>query len=292
MRMRNATLLLGSLLSRAAMRAASRYVLIVLVAFSFVTQSVRAADLNIDQAAKSVVLLHASAAGGTVVGTGFLVKLPDALYLVTAEHVARGLAGGAQLTFADASDVPQTEPLSTLAGSTPVPWVFHGVADVAVVELRGASQIVALLSTRALQPAHLVSKLEAPSRDRTLIVIGFPLGLGGLILGPDHHLSPLSRESKAASGLITRARFDTTAQSNFYFLDSPSIGGFSGAPVFMLSGAIVSGPSIGFTPPNSFCMGLIHGTLGDGTGGKLAAVVPTAYITETIEKAFKARRPA
>lgn len=245
-------------------------------------------DLSVTQAAQSVVLLHAKAAtGGQIIGTGFLVQLPGQLFLVTAEHVARDLGPAPQLTFAAEGDLARTVALKDAAGGTQLGWLFHGEADVAVLPLRGSSEIVGILGNRALQPPHLISQLEAPNRERVLTTVGFPLGLGGLTLGPDQRVSPLSRESRAASGLLTLARFDTKKPTIFFVLDNPSIGGFSGAPVLMLPGTVVSRDSFGFTPPIGFCMGLVHGTIGDGTGGKLAAVVPVAYITQTLEKAFK-----
>jgi Trypsin-like peptidase domain len=244
-------------------------------------------DLPVSDAARSVVMLHAPLnASNAQAGTGFLVQLPGALFLVTAEHVARGIGANAQVTFGAAGDVAQTASLADLAGSAPPAWVFHGQADVAVIALRGRANLLSDLASRGLQPAHLVSSLEAPTRDRPLTVFGFPLGLGGLTLGPDRRVSPLSRESRAASGLLTLQRADTHTSANFYLLADPSVGGYSGAPVFMLSAPFVTGQSIGFGPPVGFCMGLVHGTVSDGTGGKLAAIVPVAYVTETLQKAF------
>ena len=245
-------------------------------------------DLTPTQAAQAVVLLHAKAAGGgEVVGTGFLVQLPGTLYLVTAEHVARGLGTAPQLTYGGDADRATTVSLAEATGASAPKWVFHGQSDVAVLALRGKASVLATLSPRALQPPHLINTLQAPSRDRTVLTVGFPLGFGGLTLGPDQRISPLSRESHAASGLLTLERADTKSPAVFYLLDNPSIGGFSGAPVYMLSGVVVSQGGLGFTPPHSFCVGLVHGTIGDGTGGKLAAVVPISYVTETLEKAIK-----
>lgn len=245
-------------------------------------------DLTVTQASQTVVLLHGKDRNGDgVLGTGFLVQLPGGLYLVTAEHVVSGLVADQKVTYGAEGDVVRTVDLRDLSGGKPPAWVLHGGADVAVLSLAGPPEVMKVLSARALQPPHLINKLEAPSRERTLTTLGFPLGLGGIALGPDGRISPLSRESHAASGLLTLARFDTKKPSTFFVLDNPSIGGFSGAPVFMLSGTVVSQGGIGFTPPVSFCMGLVHGTIGDSTGGKMAAVVPVVFITETLEKAMK-----
>jgi hypothetical protein len=39
------------------------------------------------------------------------------------------------------------------------------------------------------------------------------------------------------------------------------------------------------TPP--VCVGIVHGTIPDDTGGKIAAITPSMYILETIDKAMK-----
>ena len=64
------------------------------------------------------------------------------------------------------------------------------------------------------------------------------------------------------------------------------MGGFSGGPVFDLPGPrTVEGNLVIKTSLS--CYGIIHGTLSDDTGGKLAAVTPSAFILETIAKAEK-----
>lgn len=249
-------------------------------------------DLSADQASRSVVFLSAPAADGKhlSIGSGFLVGITDRLFLVTASHVQALLTKEPRLTYGGVNDEAVSVFLDALTGKPEGDWVISGENDVAVLELSAKSTAVTALSSRALQPGHLINKLEAPSRERELTTIGFPLGLGVVSLGPDKHVSPISRVSRPASGLITFTRADTRQPANFYFLDSPSIGGFSGAPVFMLPGAVVSSAGIGFTSPAGFCVGLVHGTLPDESGGKLAAIVPVFYITQTLEKAF-ARSP-
>ena len=248
-------------------------------------------DLSVETAAKSVVLLYVPAQGTdkSVEGTGFLIQLPGALYLVTAGHLARQLGPSATVTFAGTGGLAESQTLRGLS-EVGASWSHHPNADVAVIELRG-SAAAAALAQRALQLPHLGRALEAPSRDRPLTTIGFPLGLGGLALGPDHRVSPISRDSRAASGLLTLLRADTKQPAIFFILDMPTIGGFSGAPVFMLPSAFSSGGGLLFSDQSGYCVGLVHGTLSDDTGGKLAMIVPVAYIVEALETAFKARKP-
>jgi hypothetical protein len=250
--------------------------------------------LNLERASKTVLQLHRPAAGGaTLVGTGFLVALPDALYLVTAEHVALQLGTDLHATYGEVGDRAKTLTLLQLTGSTIPEWTYHGVADVAVMEIQTEPDTMALLRSRALEPARLLRDLEAPPRERPLTVVGFPLGFGALVLGPESRVSPLSRMSFAASGLLTLRRIDTKTPMNFFLLDSPSIGGFSGAPVFLLPAPFTHDGGLAFSDAAlAVCVGLVHGTLGDDTGGKLAAIVPVSYIVETLEKAYRRRKPA
>jgi hypothetical protein len=248
-------------------------------------------DLSLEQVAQAVVLLHASTAtGDTSIGSGFVVNLTGRLFLVTAEHVAMGVTGEGALTYGGQADQAMTTPLGDLVRSQSPQWVRHGTADVAARELRTDHPAGSLLLARALPPALFSTKLASPPRERPLTTIGYPLGLGGLLLGPDKRISPLTRESRPASGLLTLLRFDTHRPAVVFLLDNPSIGGFSGAPVFLLPSAHAQGGGLVFSA-GTFCVGLVHGTLSDSTGGKLAAIVPVAFITEVLEQAYDARTP-
>ncbi len=257
-----------------------------ILASLFITQEVK--ELSPQAAAQAVVLLHSQqASGATSLGSGFLANLNGQLFLITAEHVAKGLSPNAMVTFGDAKDIATTIPLSQLVGGTGLRWTFHGLADVAATRIKPPANIAVLLLPRALQAGVFIRNLEVPDRNRPLTTIGYPLGLGGLLLGPDKRVSPLSRESKPASGLLTLPRADTKQAVVTFLLDSPSIGGFSGAPVFLFPAAFSQGAGISFSA-GSFCVGLVHGTWSDNTGGKLAAIVPVAFIVETLERAYVA----
>ena len=215
-----------------------------------------------------------------ILGTGFLVSDGDFLFLVTAQHVASQMSRDSLAVLRTSEDRPITFTLAKLSGASgKLSWVQHEKADVAVLLLHPGSEIMPHLKEHFLPKKMVSATLEAPPRERPLTTIGFPLGLG-----VQERFSPISRESKPASGLLTIPRFDTKQTSIFYLLDNPSIGGFSGAPIFEMPGAHSSqgGLVIG---GRLACVGLIHGTISDDTGGKLGAVVPSAFIVETIDKA-------
>lgn len=214
------------------------------------------------------------------VGTGFLIMDGGLMFLVTAQHVASQMTPDSLATIRAPADRPVTFTLAKLSGMTgELKWVYHDKADVAVLALHPYADVNPVLTEHFLGKEFVSAKLEAPSRDRPLTTIGFPLGLG-----VQDRFSPISRESKLASGLLDIPRGDTKQPSTFYLLDNPSIGGFSGAPIFQMPGAYSSGDALVFSR-NVACVGLIHGTISDDTGGKLAAAVPSAFIVETINKA-------
>lgn len=245
------------------------------------------------QAARGVVFLHvpSSKPGGQdnlEIGTGFLVDIKGRPFLVTAEHVARLMSSKASITLGVEDDAARTISIPDLTSSAAEPkWVVHPVADVAVLPLYPTPVVAAVLAGRGFPTTVFVSRLEAPARDRPLTVLGFPLGFGGIIVGPDRKISPISRESKASSGLLTLPRLDTKKPTEFFILDSPSVGGFSGAPVLILPAAFTRGAGLTFSSA-TFVVGLVHGTASDNTGGKFALVVPSAFVTRTLETAYAA----
>jgi len=212
------------------------------------------------------------------VGTGFFIGDKNKLFLVTANHIASFTSGLTKIVLKTVNDTPIEFSISSIVGSDTLNWSHHATADASAIQIFPNKDVLPHLEGHFIPSEVLFSKLEAPSRDKPLTVLGFPLGLGS-----QGRFSPISKESKAASGLISFPRADTNIIDDFFLLDSPSIGGFSGAPVFILPKAYTVGSGLVFG--NEFsCRGLVHGTLSDNTGGKLCAVVPSYKILECIEK--------
>jgi hypothetical protein len=65
-------------------------------------------------------------------------------------------------------------------------------------------------------------------------------------------------------------------------LESPSVGGYSGGPVFDLGYQIVGVMTTTTGSGKTICHGLIHGTISDDTGGKMAAVTPAFYLSDLL----------
>ena len=118
---------------------------------------------------------------------------------------------------------------------------------------------------------HINTTRNVVSRDFELTSIGFPRGLG-----TEGSFSPFTFRSYASSGFVTLPRADTGNLSDFFCLENPSVGGYSGCPVFDL-GYSTNG-LMTMTKEKTWCHGIMHGTMSDNTGGKIALVTPAFYL--------------
>ena len=214
----------------------------------------------------------------TTSGTGFFVAKGSEIYLVTAEHVARSLKYDVRVTVHGAEDKPLTYDMKDLAGpGREQAWFFHPEADVALLQLKPSQEFKGII--KVLTPNVLLASEDefVEYTDRVLTTVGFPLALG--LTGK---FSPITKSSKAASRLLRYKRSDKNVETTFLILDDPSVQGFSGAPVYALT--VVSMGGVAFGTGRFACVGSVHGTLQDNTGGKFAAIVPAYFILQTIEK--------
>ena len=233
-----------------------------------------------DDLAPCVVFLmqEVPASQEAIVGSGFLVHTDNAVFLVTASHVARALGTSWRIVMPGGSGRAVT------ARANGLEWRESPTADVSVAVLKpdSADQLNALLK-RSL-PIHLLSARPLPpSRDIPLTVMGYPLGLGS-----SGYVSPLSLETKAASGFITLKRFDNGKEANFIVLQDPSIGGLSGGPVFDTGKSYFEEGRRITVREGVSVVGLIHGVISDKSGGKFAAVVPAIEIVRLLSTNFRA----
>ncbi len=214
-------------------------------------------------------------------GTGFLVVDGTSLYLVTASHVAKAMTANSFVILMGQKGEPVHLQLSKLSGrNSPTNWIRHDKADVAVLELSPSRKIRKKHLQNRFLPAEIIAaEREAPARNLPLTVFGFPLKIGS----SGKIFSPLTRQTHCASDLVTHKRADVPILTEFFFLEDPSIQGYSGGPVFDIS--VYEFGGLRATGSGTKLWGLVHGTISDQTGGKLAAVVPSYFILETIQKA-------
>jgi hypothetical protein len=211
-------------------------------------------------------------------GTGFLVMRNEGRFLVTAAH----MDVEAQATVSSANGLPLTFKLTEFCGSSKqIPWQYHEEADLAVLALKPTKPEIRECFKRHFIGCELIMEdEEAPPRYRDLIVIGFPLKLG--IKG---RFSPITKESKASSGLLPLNRFDNGKEATFFLLSDPSVAGFSGAPVLYKPGSTFQKGDGLVISKSTKIVGLVHGTISDDTGGKFCAVVPSYCVLELIKQA-------
>jgi len=148
---------------------------------------------------------------------------------------------------------------------------------VSALEIFPKENTVQYFANRFFPSELIFPKLEAFDRDIQLTVFGFPSGLGS-----GGKFSPLTFRTYLASGVIALPRFDTQTPCNFYLLENPSMGGYSGGPVIDISIVMQNGTAM--TGEGTKLYGIIHGTINDETGGKLSAITPSAYILDLLEQ--------
>jgi hypothetical protein len=232
--------------------------------------------IPIDEITKMVVNLREPGPNGDKVGTGTLVVSNNRPFVLTAKHVADDITAAGLLVVKGANDLPVVVQISKLVPSTGLAWRHHQEADLAAFEVVPQDQsVLTVLQQRFLPLEFFSAKEAAPSRDLHLTSIGFPLGLG--IHG---HFSPLTFESKASSGLLTLPRADTQTPQTFFALANPSVGGYSGCPVIDLS--IITVGAMTTTGSGTCVYGVMHGTISDNTGGKIAMVTPSFYVHQLL----------
>lgn len=227
-----------------------------------------------DQAFRVVCNFRTPTTTGEIVGTGiFTTSANNKAWLVTAAHVANDTNTQTKIAISDKASnciiIPLTNLNSTLS------WVYHPKADLAVLPITITKDNIAYLNNRCLPFDHFHLEENSVSRDCELTCVGFPNGLG--ISGK---FCPLTFRSYASSALLTLNRADTKTPSDFFCLENPSVGGYSGCPVFDLGYMIVGAMTT--TKEKTICYGIMHGTMSDNTGGKIALVTPSYYLKDII----------
>jgi len=209
--------------------------------------------------------------------TGFLLASQKGDgFLVTADHVAKHLKPTALLTVCHADGKMIQFKLRDLLfherDFKRIEWVRHEVADVAVVRIKNTLQ--KQLGEKIPDWTYLDEK-AVPKMLEQVLVKGFPHGM--ITQEP---CSPLVITTNVSSGFLTLLRADTKSPATFFILGDPSIEALSGSPIIRPL-EISRGQIIFSQEPR--ILGLVHGTISDNTGGKLAAAVPAKFIRELLE---------
>ena len=209
-------------------------------------------------------------AQGEEVGTAIFIEKNNEPYLLTAEHVVKNINPQTYTVLSDQNGVPTKVMLNVLLGGAT--FTYHEQADLAKAKIVITAANSSFLQGRCFPYNQIDMSTNPVSKDVELTTIGFPLGLGAA----GAKFSPLSYRTYAAAPSITLPRFDNQIQCDFIILELPSIGGYSGGPMFDL-GYMISG-MMTQTKEKTVLHGLVHGTISDPTGGKLAAITPCKYL--------------
>lgn len=209
------------------------------------------------------------------IGTGtFICKGEDELYLVTAAHVAGTTNDTTKIIFSDVNNNCMAFNLTDFNKN--LSWKHHNSADLAVLRINLTGNLSQILKNHFLPLNHINLEKKCVSRDVELTTIGFPCGLG-----MQTKFSPLTFRSYSASSFISIGRGQNQVQSEVFCLENPSVGGYSGAPVFDLGYSVVNG-QISIYGQKTICHGFVSATLGDQTGGKIALVTPAYYLLDLL----------
>lgn len=208
------------------------------------------------------------------IGTGFFMyKDTQHLFLITANHVASEFNDNTNVSMSGKSNNVIDLPLKHLKSSKNV--INHPSADISAIEIN--IQIFnGLNSDVVIYPVNLIdkNKIDKISRDEELTSIGFPNGFGVGTM-----FEPLSFRSFPASNIIKDVTLNNGYLSDIFFMENASCGGYSGCPVLDL-GYRVTGLMTQTYPTHIY--GVMHGTMSDNTGGKMAVVTPAYYILQII----------
>lgn len=210
------------------------------------------------------------------IGTGFFVCKGPKAYLATASHVSRTTNNSSIIIICDSNNIPKEIQLIQLNNT--LDWIEHPIEDIAVMEIDLEKQVNRdLLKNRCFPYNQIEFNILNMSRDTETTSIGFPNGYGA----KGSFFCPFTFRSHLSSSEITLNRFDTNTPANFICLENPSVGGYSGGPVFDLGIVNIQGFMSNSGVTRLF--GITHGTICDNTGGKISAVTPALYLKDIIK---------
>ncbi len=204
------------------------------------------------------------------IGTGIFIEKDNQPYLLTAAHVIKNINDKAYVILSDEKGTSTKVPLDVLLGGTK--FNNHPQADLANAKIIVTDKNIGYLSGRCFPYKQINIGNNLISKDLELTTIGFPLGLGAT----GAKFSPITFRTYVAAPIITLPRFDNKVPVDFIILELPSTGGYSGGPMFDL-GYLITG-SMTTKKEHTILHGIVHGTISDPTGGKLAAITPCKYL--------------
>ena len=213
------------------------------------------------------------ALGDQLLGTGTFIAKDGKFYILTAEHVIGSAIKAEYIILCDSNMKPCKVNLSQL--NTNYSWKIHPVADMAVMEIDSLAN--PWISSRAFPYDHCEVSMAGLDRDTEVTTVGFPCGLGAKNI-----FAPLTFRSFPASEVLQLNRIDKkTILTDVFLLEDPSIGGYSGGPVFDLAYKVDY--NMTQTKDKTRLYGIMHGFIGNSvSGGHMSFVTPISYLNQLI----------
>ena len=211
--------------------------------------------------------------GELLIGTGTFIAKDGKFYILTAEHVICDAVKAEYIILCDSNMKPRKIDLIQLNSNCN--WKVHPIADMAVLEINSATNT--WIKTRSFPYDHCEVSMFGLNRDTEVTTVGFPCGLG-----VKNIFAPLTFRSFPASEVIQLNRLDRkTIITNVFLLEEPSIGGYSGGPVFDLAYKVDY--NVKQTKDKTRLYGIMHGYIGNGvSGGHMSFVTPISYLNQLI----------
>lgn len=207
------------------------------------------------------------------VGTGCFIEKEGIPFLVTANHVKKIILPDSVIVFGESNSSNHIVLLSSISKGN---WQTHPIADLSAIQL---DRLDSRFNDRFFPYKQVSLSSINISREIELTTVGFPQGLGTTLTGSSK-FSPLSFRSYASSSYMSMKRADNDVISDFFCLENPAMGGYSGGPVFDLG--YIKTPVMTQSYGDTILFGFIHGTKYDDTGGKLALVTPSYYLKDLL----------
>jgi hypothetical protein len=232
-----------------------------------------------DIISKTVVKLEFLKNNELYFGTGFIIRKNISYFLCTAAHNAKYINKNSKVIFPTQEGTTCTLKIEDLQFNIfDTLWIYHSHADLALLPINLQSEKTINIDPTSVGEEHNILD-GIPARQVELTMIGFPYGLGTQI-----DFTPLSKRSYIASGSMYLKNPETHKLSIYYLLEDPSVGGFSGSPLYVLPQSYyLQDTTINIR--SYFCVGIVSGMIGDTTGAKFAMIVPSSYIKELIAEA-------
>mgnify|MGYP004650322013 CR=1 FL=1 len=211
--------------------------------------------------------------GNQLLGTGTFIAKDGRFYILTAEHVINNAIKAEYIILCDSNMTPQKVDLTQL--NINYSWKIHSVADMAVMEIDSLANQWIL--SRAIPYDHCEVSMFGLDRDTEVTTVGFPCGLG-----IKNVFAPLTFRSFPASEVLQLNRIDKKGIiTDVFLLEDPSIGGYSGGPVFDLAYKVDY--NMTQTKDKTRLYGIMHGYIGYSvSGGHMSFVTPISYLKQLI----------